>query len=160
MLLRTPGSKRRDQPVAAMAVMFTFKDRALLDQRPERPALQRAVRGAGGMHGQLALRKSMAALESLDPASIASRSSSLAVRAELYPLFGVNTRPLLFKLALSQSQQGSAGHPVDGEADPEVQTQSPPGQHRVVNAIRKMQESMLAHFLVAWPATKKETKKT
>jgi len=51
----------------------------------------------------------------------------------------------------------------------EVQDQSPPGTpQRVIDAInkrfgadRKMQDRMLAHFLVAWPAVKKEkTKKT
>ena len=46
----------------------------------------------------------------------------------------------------------------------EVQDQSPPGTpQRVIDAInkrfgadRKMQDRMLAHFLVAWPAAKKE----
>jgi hypothetical protein len=51
----------------------------------------------------------------------------------------------------------------------EVQDQSPPGTpQRVIDAInkrfgadRKMQDRMLAHFLVAWPPAKKEkTKKT
>jgi hypothetical protein len=50
----------------------------------------------------------------------------------------------------------------------EVQAQSPPGTpQRVIDAInkrfradRKTQDRMLAHFLIAWPATKKETKKT
>ena len=49
----------------------------------------------------------------------------------------------------------------------EVQDQSPPGTpQRVIDAInkrfradRKMQDRMLAHFLVAWPAAKKEKTK-
>jgi hypothetical protein len=39
-----------------MAVVLALYHCALLDQGPERPALQRAVRGAGGVEGQLALR--------------------------------------------------------------------------------------------------------
>ena len=42
--------------VHAMAVVRTFHDRALLDQRAEGPALQRAIGRAGGLQGQLALK--------------------------------------------------------------------------------------------------------
>jgi len=54
--LASPVPSVRISPVMAMAVVRAFHDRALLDQCSERPALQRAVRGAGGWEGQLALR--------------------------------------------------------------------------------------------------------
>ena len=64
----------------AMAVVLAFHDRALLDQGSERPALQRAVRGAGGVEGQLALRigRHGGISNQLDRRSIASRASSFA----------------------------------------------------------------------------------
>jgi hypothetical protein len=43
-------------PIAVVAVVRALGDSALLDQRAERPALQGAVRRAGGVQGQLALR--------------------------------------------------------------------------------------------------------
>ena len=42
-------------PIAVVAVVLALDDSALLDQRAERPALQGAVGGAGGLQGQLAL---------------------------------------------------------------------------------------------------------
>jgi hypothetical protein len=57
-----PGLLARSIPcvgvsaVHAMAVVRAFHDRALLDQRAEGPALQRAIRGAGDLQGQLALK--------------------------------------------------------------------------------------------------------
>ena len=129
--------------------------------------------GRAGCTGSLRCGfEGMAALELLDRASIASRSSSFAGRAELCPPFGVNTPPAAFQArarSVEERQQGSERYRVNGEADPggpgPVSSGTP---QRVIDAVnkrfgadRKMQDRMLAHFLVAWPAAKKEkTKKT
>ena len=42
-------------PSAALAMVLAFFDRAVLDQRAERPALQREIGGTGGMQRKLAV---------------------------------------------------------------------------------------------------------
>ena len=71
-----------------MTLVLALHDRALLDQRPEGPALQPAIGGASALEGQLRYGfEGMAASQQLDPREYSIRASSFALRAELCPLF-------------------------------------------------------------------------
>jgi hypothetical protein len=98
--------------VAAVAVVLALAHRALLDQRAERPALQRAIRGAGGVQGRLGLwigRYLSWSRISFDRSIIASSSSWPRNEPSLCPLF----RPRYARRPeCSPSRWGSGSPPV------------------------------------------------
>jgi hypothetical protein len=95
-----------------VAVVLALAHRALLDQRAERPALQRAIGGAGGVQGRLALwigRYLSWSRISFDRSIIASSSSWPRNEPSLCPLF----RPRYARRPeCSPSRWGSGSPPV------------------------------------------------